>query len=224
MSEKIAVSIVSGCLFAKQVVKSLLLNDKEQFLLAKDLTYDELLKDKVDDIDIVLFCAHTLNVKGLQVLHNFYLNNPKVKIIVFNVSLDDFDINSLLALGIKGFIYENDNYQSLIRAIKKVYAGELWVKRDLMARYIESINYYDSDNIKETIDKNRLTSRENEILFLIAQGNTNSEIASQLNISLQTVKTHIYHIYKKINIKSRSEAASYLIGKKTRSRISKNPI
>jgi LuxR family transcriptional regulator of csgAB operon len=85
-----------------------------------------------------------------------------------------------------------------------MFEGELWVPRRVMADYIIRNSHRRSSPERQPLP---LTSREQEILKLIARGVTNDEIADLLFISRHTVKTHLYNIFKKINVPNRLQAA-----------------
>ena len=79
----------------------------------------------------------------------------------------------------------------------------MWYSRGIMAQYIRSRKYNDN-NKKEAVV---LTQREVEILTMVISGSRNEDIANQVCISPHTVKTHVYHIFKKIDVPNRLKAA-----------------
>ena len=110
------------------------------------------------------------------------------------------------ALGrkIKGFFYQNDSLSLFLKGIRALRNGEIWISRDILLECA-------FNSFKQKIDfiqKNTaLTQREIEILRLVCMGAKNEEIADRVFISLNTVKTHLYNIYKKIKVKNRLQAA-----------------
>jgi LuxR family transcriptional regulator of csgAB operon len=125
-------------------------------------------------------------------------------IVLFNVpSKLEFEKKFVLK-GIKGFIYDHDPLKIFIKGVESILDGKLWFSRDTMTKYIfeGSIRDKSSDS-----DKHQLTGRQVEILALIAIGDTNDEIADKLCISPHTVKTHLYKIFRKINVPNRIQAA-----------------
>ena len=106
--------------------------------------------------------------------------------------------------GIRGFFYENDPHELLQKGVRAIFNGELWVSRDIMSRCILE----DKGKVKAHLqDAQALTTREMEILSLLAIGSTNEEIGATLCISINTVKTHVYNIFHKINVPNRLQAA-----------------
>jgi LuxR family transcriptional regulator, positive regulator of biofilm formation len=106
--------------------------------------------------------------------------------------------------GIQGFFYEHDSFDLIAKGVSAMFDGELWVPRRVMADYIIKNNHRRSSPERQPLS---LTSREREILKLIARGVTNDDIADMLFISRHTVKTHLYNIFKKINVPNRLQAA-----------------
>jgi len=109
-----------------------------------------------------------------------------------------------LRKGIRGFFYKQDPPELLIKGVSALFNEELWVSREIMTKAILENRDKDIITIK---DQSTLTPREIEILSLIATGAKNDYIAEELFISPNTVKTHIYNIFKKINVPNRLQAA-----------------
>lgn len=108
-----------------------------------------------------------------------------------------------LTCGVRGLFYDEDPGDSLHKGIRTIFEGELWVTRKTMTECLSENGPADSfENLPSS-----LTVREGEILSLLAMGATNVAIADQLCISPHTVKTHIYNIFKKIDVPNRMQAA-----------------
>jgi LuxR family transcriptional regulator of csgAB operon len=132
-------------------------------------------------------------------------NRSESRIILFNVSTDlDFQKKFVLK-GVCGFFYENDPLDNFMKGVQAVLDGKLWLSREMMSRCI----FEESDTRSKTTTED-LTERQTEILALIAVGATNEEIADRLCISPSTVKSHLYKIFKKINVPNRVQAALWV--------------
>ena len=105
--------------------------------------------------------------------------------------------------GIRGIFYDDDSLPQFLKGVRAILNGQLWLSRKIMTKCILSKGW---DSPSET-DSSILTPRESETLALLAVGATNGEIAERLYISSHTVKTHLYNIYKKINVPNRFQAA-----------------
>lgn len=113
---------------------------------------------------------------------------------------------------ISGLFYKNDSLLSIPKGIRAVLEGDLWYSRKILKKcLLENNSSKRSWHPPTTVS---LTMREREIITLIATGYSNREIADKFFISIHTVKTHIYNIYKKIGVNNRFQAslwgASYL--------------
>lgn len=103
--------------------------------------------------------------------------------------------------GVRGVFYEDDQLDRFMKGINAIFNGELWLSRQIMTKFV-----LDQDIFSSKVKK-ILTQREIEILALVAVGAKNKEIGEKLFISPNTVKTHIYNIFKKINVTSRLQTA-----------------
>jgi LuxR family transcriptional regulator of csgAB operon len=109
--------------------------------------------------------------------------------------------------GVRGFFYEDDSLEQIIKGICLVFAGELWVSRKVMTECILSDRVRNDRRVSRESFAAHLTQREAEILNLLAVGYSNESIGERLFISPHTVKTHLYNIFKKINVPNRLQAA-----------------
>lgn len=105
---------------------------------------------------------------------------------------------------IKGIFNKQDDFEHLCYGIEKMFQGEYWMPRYKMA---ELIHFYQQNNIKSSDYLDIcLTTREQQILRKLVTGASNCEIADGLFVSEHTVKSHLYNIFKKINVKNRVQA------------------
>ncbi|MBN2443490.1 MAG: hypothetical protein JXJ04_19160 [Spirochaetales bacterium] len=129
--------------------------------------------------------------------------NSTTCIAIFNLNYGTGVEKIALGKHITGFFYKNDNLNMVLKGIEKILRGDIWISRDILTEFAFT-------NIKQKlfyIQKNtNLTQREIEILKLLSIGVTNEEIAEKTFITLNTVKTHLYNIYKKIKVKNRLQA------------------
>jgi DNA-binding NarL/FixJ family response regulator len=123
---------------------------------------------------------------------------------LFNVDRGQGIEEKAVALGIKGIFYGEDPIGTFYKGIGAMFDDELWVSREVLTKYVTENRVKD---IPAKQDKALLTSREIEILAMISTGTKNEVIAERLFISPNTVKTHIYNIFKKIDVPNRLQAA-----------------
>jgi DNA-binding NarL/FixJ family response regulator len=107
-------------------------------------------------------------------------------------------------LGVRGFFYQHDSLEIFLKGIRAIFDGELWLPRKIMTKCILKNKFREASHDEDRV---ALTQRENEILTMVAVGATNEEIGERLCISPHTVKTHVYNIFKKINVPNRLQAA-----------------
>lgn len=127
----------------------------------------------------------------------------KHMVLLFNLSRGAVIEKDAVNGGVRGFLYEHESFDKLTKAIEAVYNGELWLSREFMSKWILSTK---REGLKQS-DDNGLTPKEVQILRLIADGASNKDIAEELFISTNTAKTHVYNIFRKINVTNRLRAA-----------------
>jgi LuxR family transcriptional regulator of csgAB operon len=138
-----------------------------------------------------------LAVSGKRVL-------SKCLVALFNVKTGLGIEERAVTWGIRGFFYETDSIEQMVKGIQSIFKGEMWLSREIMAKCLMSHRSDGDASKKEVVF---LTQRELEILSMVVSGATNEEIAARVCISPHTVKTHIYNIFKKINVPNRLQAA-----------------
>jgi DNA-binding NarL/FixJ family response regulator len=129
-------------------------------------------------------------------------------VALFNLSHDEPELaREAIARGIRGVFYLDDPPERLVKGIAKILRGELWYSRKITSQVL-----MDSERFRPRLEalEAMLTAREKEILIAIASGAGNNEIADEFRISLHTVKTHLYNIYKKIDVRNRLEATLWV--------------
>lgn len=115
--------------------------------------------------------------------------------------------NDALKRGFRGIFFQSDTFDNLIKGSRALLGGDLWFSRKAMETRLKE----QPDALQEKQeDCHNLTDREKEILLKISSGKGNKEIANELNVSPHTVKTHIYNIFKKIEVRDRLQAALWV--------------
>ncbi len=163
-----------------------------------------LLRDCSDDEAETIFTY-------LDLFGDRLLADDKFYVALINLN-PDLDIEAeLLRRGVRGVVNANAAPKLLVRFILAVVAGELWFPRNLVSRCIlESrgqINNKHENLFSTSLLPATLTVREREVLLEVGIGSTNDQIAEHLCISQHTVKSHIYRIFRKINVPNRLQAA-----------------
>lgn len=125
----------------------------------------------------------------------------------FNVHPDRKFEKEAVLQGVKGIFYRSDSLELIAKGIQALMAGEAWFSRKIVADLVQKASLYVKPKHPAV---ESLTGREKEILLEIASGAGNQEIAERLNLSLHTIKTHIYRIYKKIDVNNRLQATLWV--------------
>lgn len=129
---------------------------------------------------------------------------PEARIIIVTSFIDDEKVYPALEAGASSYMLKTSTAGEIANAIRSTYAGESILEPEVTGKMMERFT-----KKKEPVLHDDLTNREQEILLLIAQGNSNQEIADQLFITLKTVKTHVSNILAKLDVEDRTQAAIY---------------
>jgi len=131
--------------------------------------------------------------------------NLNCRIALFNVSSQAHTQIEKQAIkrGVYGLFLQNCSRSLLLKGITAILNGELWFSRRIMTEMV--LEFQKNDTVLPDLE-NPLTPREKEILLCILTGASNNQISSDLYISPKTVKSHLYNIYKKINVPNRLQA------------------
>ena len=156
--------------------------------------------------ELVIFDCHGKDLKRiLNELRSYNIQDRSGRrIVLFNVNGDQGFQKKCVLDGIHGVFYEHDPIDIFLKGVQAILDGKLWLSRDMMTKCIFEGSGQDKSSKSGSED---LTERQIQILALVAVGATNDEIADKLCISPHTVKTHLYRIFKKINVPNRVQAS-----------------
>jgi len=170
--------------------------------------------DVISDLkpDIALLDISMPGMGGIEVLPIIIQKSPGTKVLMLTATSDDGTILKALKAGARGYLSKDTTSQGLIKSIKIVHKGDMWIERKLVCRIFEENGPVDLNTVvRRKKNKEDLTPREQEVLHILAKGCTNKEIAQDLFISEQTVKSHLNRIFKKLDVSRRLEAILYAI-------------
>jgi DNA-binding NarL/FixJ family response regulator len=153
---------------------------------------------------VVLMDIRMPELDGLEATRRILAANPAARILILTTfDLDEYIYEALRA-GASGFVLKDDPPEQLIAAIHTVAAGDALLSPAVTTRVIEQFTHIPRPTPPREVEE--LTEREREILRLIAQGLSNSEIGERLYISETTVKTHVTHVLQKLKLRDRVQA------------------
>lgn len=161
--------------------------------------------------DIVLMDLQMPVMDGRAATHIICDRFPNIKVLVLTTFDDDENITAAMHAGAKGYLLKDMPSEELAQAIRFVYKGYTQMGPGLLEKMLAKTPATASVNQEKTPQQNlsNLTNREQDVLRLIGMGATNREIAQELFISEGTVKTHVTHLFNRLNLKNRSQLAIY---------------
>lgn len=159
--------------------------------------------------DILLLDLRMPEKDGLDVLQEFNVESSPTRVIVLTDAEDDRDVVRAMRLGAHGVVLKQSGSELLVKSIRKVYGGEIWLDNRVTADVIDA--FRNSSESGQRREKPLLSDREKEIVRLVVQGFRNREIGEKLFISEQTVKNHLHNTFDKLGVSDRLELALYAI-------------
>ena len=159
--------------------------------------------------DILLLDLRMPEKDGLAVLEEINFDTLPTRVIVLTAAEDDRDVVRAMRLGARGVVLKQSATDLLLKSIRKVHDGEIWLDNRMTSEVIDA--FKKSAESGQRRDKPLLSEREKEIVQLVAQGFRNREIGEKLFISEQTVKNHLHNIFDKLGVSDRLELALYAI-------------
>jgi DNA-binding NarL/FixJ family response regulator len=155
--------------------------------------------------DVVLIDINLPGMDGIQCVARLKRLLPKTQVLMLTTYDDGDLIFDSLRAGANGYILKNMPQEEMVQAVRQVHAGGAPMSLQIARKVIN--HFHDT---KPASELEHLTSRELEILRLLAKGHMYKEIADHLAISMSTVRTHISAVYEKLHVHSRTEAAMKL--------------
>jgi DNA-binding NarL/FixJ family response regulator len=159
--------------------------------------------------DLVLMDLQMPVLNGIEAAKIMSSMYPDVKIVMFTSYTTEREILAALSAGVSGYCLKDVNDGRLIAAIHSVAHGDIWIDASI-ARHLLGILTPLAKQPENTEDKSKrfsLSDRETNVLALIVNGKTNQEIASNLYVSIDTVKSHLKSIMDKLSVSDRTQAA-----------------
>ncbi len=188
----------------------LLIDSSEGFRCIKTYSNAEEAMEDLPQInpDVVLMDINLPGINGIEAVRFLKPKIPATQFIMSTVYEDDENIFESLKAGASGYLLKKTAPSKILESITEVFNGGSPMSSQIARKVIGSFQQ------KNTIeDSSLLTQREKEILKLLAKGLRYKEIAADLMISIDTVRTHTRHIYEKLQVQSRIEAINKVLGK-----------
>lgn len=212
VKDKIEIIIADDHMMIREGLKQLLELDGTMKVIAEANDGEECLNllNKRIHPDILLLDINMPKKNGIEVLEYIKQNKIPVKVLILTVHNEVEYLLKAVDIGIDGYLLKDSSYDELKEAIDVIISGNTYIQPSLLPALNESMEDYALD--KEKIEW--LTKRELDVLRLISEGCSNKKISDELTISERTVKNHISHIFRKIDVEDRTQAAVFAIRNK----------
>jgi DNA-binding NarL/FixJ family response regulator len=159
--------------------------------------------------DVVLMDVRMPGLDGIAATRELLAVSPDVKVVVLTTFEQDDYIFGALSAGASGFLLKRTRPEELITAIHTVAAGDSLLSPSVTRTVIQRLAGQPAPDGKAEAQLDELTTRERDVLELIARGLSNGEIAAKLVIEESTVKTHVRHILRKLRLRDRVQAVIF---------------
>ncbi len=156
--------------------------------------------------DVILMDMIMPEMNGPEAISRIKEENPQARILVLASFAESQQVLAAVQAGALGYLLKDSSPDDLLHAIRSVYRGNLVLPQDLALKLMQPQ--------PPAPELDQLTERETDVLRLLAQGQTNQEIAARLNISTTTVRSHVSNILLKLNASNRTQAALTAIERK----------
>ncbi|MCC6260310.1 MAG: response regulator transcription factor [Anaerolineales bacterium] len=157
--------------------------------------------------DLILMDVQMPGMDGIEAVRQIKQALPEISIVMLTVRGDDEMLFEALKNGAQGYLLKEIRAQALLEMLRSALQGEAAVSPHLAGRVLAEFRRISVGAAPDKEDEGSLTEREYQVLLQAANGSTDKEIAAELNISLNTVKTHIRNILSKLHVSTRREAA-----------------
>ncbi|HEX3588517.1 MAG TPA: response regulator transcription factor [Pseudonocardiaceae bacterium] len=160
--------------------------------------------------DVLLVDLRMPRCDGVEATRRVRAEFPGTEVVVLTTYADDESVLGALQAGARGFLTKDADAEAIARALRAAAAGQSTVDGDVQRRLVEAATKgrpRTSRQVEEPVAG--LTTREVEVLRLIAAGLSNTEIAKRLVVSEATVKTHVNHVFAKAGLRDRAQAVAY---------------
>lgn len=206
MNHSIRLLIADDHILFRDGLTALLLDEPDFEVLDQAGTGEEALSlTRQHQPDVVLLDISMPILSGLEVACQINAELSAIKILMLTIHEEENFFFEALRAGANGYVLKGARSDELMNAIRIVHAGKTYLPPSLAGSLVQD---FLSRQASPPADDS-LTSREYDVLALIAKGLTNRQIADKLSLSLSTIKTHRAHIYQKLNLNDRASLVAY---------------
>jgi len=159
--------------------------------------------------DVLVLDLMMPGLDGLEVTRRVNQRSPQTRIIILSMYGNEAYVVEVLRNGAAGYVLKKSTADELVRAVRAVVAGQRYLSPPLSEQTIETYMQKADESTQDLYDL--LTTREREVLYLVAEGHTNAEIAARLFISPRTVEMHRANLMRKLDLRSQADLIRYAL-------------
>lgn len=152
---------------------------------------------------------------GIAVAEQIKKGYPDIKVVLISMYDDEIYIERAIAAGVDGYVLKDIHRDTLLKAVRVVAKGDTFmdsrITRQLMRQYTSLKRSKQVEPLTQAVPAKTLSPREADVVVQLAHGLSNKEIADKLSISEQTVKTHVYNVFRKLEVGNRIELTLYAV-------------
>jgi two-component system NarL family response regulator len=164
--------------------------------------------------DVILMDISMPVMNGVEATRLIRKENPKIGVVVLTMHEEEEFIFDLVKAGATGYLLKDSDSSQIVNAIRSIYKGESLIHPSIATKILAEFSQLSGGRGKRSAKaKQELTAREIGILQQVAEGKTNKEIASDLNLSEKTIKNHVRNIFHKLHVYDRTQAAIHALRK-----------
>lgn len=156
-----------------------------------------------DPPDIVLVDLGLPGMSGIECIGRLKATLPRLQFLVLTIKDQEEEIFGALKAGASGYLLKTSSPSDIITGIKALFDGGAPMSTNIARKVV---GYFQDTKREDRPYEDLLTSREKEVLYLLSKGRFYKEIATELFISIETVKSHCRNIYEKLHVSSKTEA------------------
>lgn len=208
----IRILIVEDHMMVRESFRLVLKLEKDFEIIGEARTGREAISLALDlSPDVILMDIAMPSLNGLEATRQLMKALPETRIIILTAHSDDAYVRSAVDSGAAGFMVKHDSTRDICKAIREVHKGKICYSQSVAKRFVrinpQSINRHGKTSRKSSL----LTTREAEVLQLIAEGKANKETAAELSISIKTVEKHRGQLMRKLDIHDTAGLTRYAI-------------
>jgi DNA-binding NarL/FixJ family response regulator len=162
--------------------------------------------------DLILLDIGMPNLNGLEAARQILAESPETAILILTMHDTDHVVREVLRAGARGFLLKSDAGRDLVTAVEALQFQRTFFTTRVSQMVLEGyLGREKTENEREDVSDDVLTSREREVIQLLAEGKTSKEVASALNLSVKTAETHRTNLMRKLDLHSVADLTRYAV-------------